>query len=267
MSSAKTRARRVIGLGVASAALCVCLCGSVYAKPKNKASAPPPPPAAEPKDNADQADKPEANHAEPSTTPAPAQPTAAGPKAAVTISPAPKAAEPSAEPSAEPAPDANGEKLASLRAEVTTLMDDLVEARSRAALLGKTLFKTQVRVLVQNLAAPDPVLSKLVLKLDGAPIFRGEGNAVSDEPRQVFQGFIAPGAHVLSVEVEQQSRDDAAYGYGLHNSYRFSALREKRSDLLLVLDDDSDLASEFPDDGEYDVRTRLKVKTKDLTEE
>jgi hypothetical protein len=163
----------------------------------------------------------------------------------------------------------NNEKLAALRADVTALTDDLVEARSRAAMLGKTLFKTQVRVRLQNLAAPDPVLVKIALKLDGAPIYRGDGAALSgDDARQVFQGFIAPGAHVLSAEIEQRSREDAAYGYVLHETYRFVALREKRSELTLVLDDDSDLASEFPDDseGEYDVRVKLRVKTKDLSE-
>jgi len=164
---------------------------------------------------------------------------------------------------------AAGEKLAALRADVSTLTDDLVEARSRAAMLGKTLFKTQVRIRLQNLAAPDPVLVKVVLKLDGAPIYRTDGAALTgDEARQVFQGFIAPGAHVLSAEVEQRSRDDAAYGYVLHDTYRFQALREKRSELTLILDDDSDLASEFPDDseGEYDVRVKLRVKTQDLNE-
>jgi hypothetical protein len=164
---------------------------------------------------------------------------------------------------------AANEKLAALRADVSSLTDDLVEARSRAAMLGKTLFKTQVRVRLQNLAAPDPVLVKVVLKLDGAPIYRTDGASLTgDEARQVFQGFIAPGAHVLSAEIEQRSRDDAAYGYVLHDTYRFQALREKRSELTLILDDDSDLASEFPDDseGEYDVRVKLRVRTQALTE-
>jgi hypothetical protein len=170
----------------------------------------------------------------------------------------PKAAEPT------PADDA---QLAALRSDVSGLVDDLVEARARAALLGKTLFKTQLRVRVQNLAAPDPVLVKIALKLDGAPIFQGDQSALKgDAASQVFEGFIAPGAHVLSAELEQNSRDDAAYGYSLHETYRFAALRDKRSELTLIVDDDSDLASDFPGSqaGEYDVRIKLRVKTKAL---
>ena len=250
-------------LGVA----CVCATHDARAKPKAEKRAAT---VAAPAVSADASDpdrQAEAPHAEPNDT----ADREAVPAAQVT----PATGEPPTEQATSSAVESDNsaaanEKLAALRADVSTLTDDLVEARSRAALLGKTLFKTQVRVKVQNLAAPDPVLVKLVLKLDGAPIFRGDAAALGgeDDERQVFQSFIAPGAHVLSAEVEQRSQQDAAYGYVLHDTYRFQALRDKRSELTLILDDDSDLASEFPDDaeGEYDVRIKLRVRTKALNE-
>lgn len=177
--------------------------------------------------------------------------------------PAPPAPSRAPEPPVAPKPDEQ-QQLASLRSDVATLIDDMVEARARAALLGKTLFKTRLALRIQNLAAPDPVLASLTLKLDGAPVFRGDGSALrGEDARQVFEGFIAPGPHVLSVELEQRSQSDGAYGYTLHDSYRFSALREKHSELTLILDDDSDLAKEFPGDGEgeYDIHLKLRVRT------
>jgi hypothetical protein len=183
--------------------------------------------------------------------------------------PAAETKPPEQPPNPEPAAADSG-KLAELRADVAGLVDEMVEARTRVALLGKTLFKTQLRVKIQNLAAPDPVLGKVVLKLDGAPIYHGDGAALSgDDAHQVFQGFIAPGAHVLAAELEQSSKRDAAYGYSLHESYRFQVVRDKRSELTLIMDDDSDLADDFPDDaqGEYDVRMKLRVRTKNLNEE
>ncbi|MET0387351.1 MAG: hypothetical protein ABW321_15390 [Polyangiales bacterium] len=175
-----------------------------------------------------------------------------------------------AESGERPAGAAPAEQLAGLRSDVAQLIDDMVQARARAAELGKTLFKTRLRLKIQNLAAPDPVLVKIVLTLDGAPIFRGDGAVLrEDDARQVFDGMIAPGPHVLLAELEQRSRGDAAYGYTLHDTYRFQALRNKRSELTLIIDDDSDLAHDFPDDakGEYDVRIKLRVRTKDLDEE
>ncbi len=187
------------------------------------------------------------------------------------------AAEAPAEPTPEPAPAPAAEEAApppsqvdALQTELSALMDELVQARTRASLIGKTLFKTQVRVFVQNLAGDDAILAKIVLKLDGAPIFRGDAAAIrGDEERRVFEGFIAPGPHVLTAEIEQSSRDDSAYGYELRESYRFQTIRDKRNELRLVLRDDSDVASEFPDDqdGEYDVRTKLRVQTKDPSDE
>jgi hypothetical protein len=161
-------------------------------------------------------------------------------------------------------------QLATLRAQAAELIDELAQARAKATLLGKTLFKTQLRLRIQNLAAPDPRLTKLVLKLDGAPVFVGDGAALSgDAARQVFEGFVAPGRHVLTAELTQQSRQDESFGYSMHDSYNFKAQKDKVSELTLIVDDDSDMASEYPDDGdgEYDVRLKLRVRTKERGEE
>jgi hypothetical protein len=194
-------------------------------------------------------------------------PASAAPETrAANSEPSPKAAA-SARPTGTPASAAvESSQLASLQSDVTQLIDDMVQARARAALLGKTLFKTRLRLNVQNLAAPDPVLVRVVLTLDGAPVFRGDGSALrGDDSRQVFEGFVSPGPHVLTVELEQRSQRDGTYGYTLHDSYRFQALREHESDLTLVVDDDSNLASDFADDakGEYDVRVKLRVRTRE----
>ena len=63
-----------------------------------------------------------------------------------------------------------------MREELSTVMDSLVSARARAALLGKSLFKTRVRVQLVNDAADDQLLGKVALSLDGNPIYRGEGS-------------------------------------------------------------------------------------------
>ena len=140
-------------------------------------------------------------------------------------------------------------------------MDSLVQARARAAVLGKALWKTTVALKIDN-QAEDQVAVRVSLWLDGAPVWSGDGSALSDPDRTLFSGFLAPGQHVLTYEVEQRARADEKYRYTLRASHRFSALRERRSELRLVLEDDSDIAEDFADDeeGEYDVRARLKVR-------
>ena len=200
----------------------------------------------------------------PSPASLPAQPTADP----ATDAPAPASDEapPQAPPSAsapEPAAaDQEQAEIAALQAELSQVMDDLVQARTRVAVLGKSLFTTRVRVKLDNRAAPDQTVARAQLWLDGPPIFSGDAGALRDPERTLWEGFAAPGAHVLTLEVEHRARDDEAFRYTLRESFRFMVVREHRTDLRLVLEDDSDMAEEFPDDkeGNYEVQTRLEAR-------
>lgn len=171
------------------------------------------------------------------------------------------------EPAADPFLDAEGPDLGPIREEFTAIMDELVQVRSRVAVLGRQLFRTRMTVSVQNRAADDNSLARMVLKLDGAPIFQGEGGEVSEDGAQVFDGFAAPGPHVLTIEVEQRARANDEYRYELRDTYRFQVIRDRLIEVTIVLDDDSDIAEDFEDDeeGEFDVRTRMRVATRALS--
>jgi hypothetical protein len=180
--------------------------------------------------------------------------------------------EPAADPAAPAKPMAKPRdpaEVAALQQELAQLMDDLVQARARVAVLGKALFHTKVRVRVDVSDAEDQVIGKVGLWLDGAAIFSGDGAALGDPERPLFEGFAAPGPHVLEVEIEQRARADEAYRYTLRESYRFEVVGERRTDLRLRLADDSDIAKDFHDDrsGEYDVHTRLQVRAVPLNED
>lgn len=229
--------------------------------PHKAATATPAAPAAS-DSSADSAPEPDVS------TPVPAEPASGSakpepPAAAVTPAPAAKA---EAAPADSAQPDA---EVASLQQELAQVMDDLVQARARVALLGKSLFKTRVRVRLDNRAAPDQIAGRIALFLDGAPIWSGDGGGLRDPKQVLFDGVAAPGPHVLGLEIEQRAREDDAYRYTLRDSYHFNVLRERRTDLTLVLDDDSDIAEDFKDDdeGQYDVRTKLEVRAAALNEE
>jgi hypothetical protein len=177
-------------------------------------------------------------------------------------SPPPSTAETSAEPAPAPAVPA------ALSKDVATVMDELVQLRARTRVLGKALFKTKMQVRVENEAAPDQIAARLQLWLDGAPIWSGDGSGLRDPERVLFEGLAAPGPHVLTYEVEQRARDDEKYRYSQRASLRFVALRDRRMELVLVLEDDSDMAEDFDEDeeGEYDVRVQMQVSAHRLDE-
>jgi hypothetical protein len=159
----------------------------------------------------------------------------------------------------------DGPDLGPLREQLAAVMDELVQMRTRMAVLGRQLFQTRVRVRVHNRAGKRQSLARVSVSLDGAPVFQQDGD-IGKDARRVFEGFSAPGPHLLTVEVEQRARAAEGFGYTLRDTYRFEVVRGKTTDVLVVLDDKSAMAEDFPDgeEGEYDVRTRVRVATRDL---
>lgn len=175
--------------------------------------------------------------------------------------------EPSVEPTEQFDPGPAPPDLSELRADYTQLMDDLVQARLRVSTLGTQLFRTRITVDLQDRTGDDVNLARFVVHLDGAPAFQSDGPVEgADRGREIYTGSLAPGPHVLTLEVEQRARQDDAYRYTLRETFRFQVVPERLSEVTLILDDDSDIAGNFPSGGEgrYEVRTRLRVATRAL---
>lgn len=178
---------------------------------------------------------------------------------------------PAAEPSTTPIdtfdPGSMPPDISPIRADYVSLMDDLVQARMRVHALGNELFRTRIRVDLQDRTGGAVSVARMVVHLDGAPIFQSDGPVErADQGRELFVGALAPGPHVLTLEVEQRARDDAEYRYTLRESFRFQVIRERLSEVTLILEDSSDIARSFPAGGEgrYEVRTRVRVATRAL---
>lgn len=157
--------------------------------------------------------------------------------------------------------------LSPLRAEYSSLMDDMVAARELVATLGEDLFQTRVAITVQDRAGDDQSLASFALELDGTPVFHTEGEIEGGgDGRQVYEGALAPGPHVLTVAMEQRASQDSEYRYVQRDTYRFIVVRDRRTEIEIVLEDDSDIAQHFAHDGEgrYDVHTRVRVATRAL---
>jgi hypothetical protein len=175
--------------------------------------------------------------------------------------------EPGTTPTAEFDPGPAPPDVSPIRADYVALMDDLVQARMRVGALGAELFHTRIKVDLQDRTGDNVAVARLVVHLDGAPVFQSDGPVENaSNGREIFTGSLAPGPHVLTLEVEQRARDDDAYRYTLRESYRFQVVRERLSEVTLVLEDGSDMARSFPSGGEghYEVRTRMRVATRAL---
>lgn len=228
-----------------------------------------PPPTAEPAETPAEtpAAEGEAAPAAEETGPAAAQESAEGGDTPPDMVVEPTAVEPSAAPSPEFDPGPAPPDVSPIRTDYVSLMDELVQARMRVSALGAELFRTRITVDLQDRTGDNLSLARIVVHLDGAPVFQADSAVEgADNGREIFTGSLAPGPHVLSLEVEQRAREDDDYRYTLRESFRFQVARERLSEVTLVLDDDSDMARSFPSGGEgrYEVRTRMRVATRAL---
>ncbi|HEX6243450.1 MAG TPA: hypothetical protein VFZ61_21200, partial [Polyangiales bacterium] len=190
------------------------------------------------------------------TAPAPAAPaaptTAPTSIAPVTIESRKAAA---ASPTQTAAPD-----VSALSGELSAVMDELIQARTRASVLAKSLFRTRIDIKVLR-RADDQQLVRIKLALDGMPIHDSDGAALRNDEAQLFSGFVAPGTHEISLEITEQAKENPTYRYTRSERFRIETKKHTSTQVDVLLRDNSDMAEELPegDDGKYDVSTRVRV--------
>ena len=141
------------------------------------------------------------------------------------------------------------------------LLSDIAALRSRVAALTTTLFKSKVRIVVRT-SGDNAKINSFVVTLDDGVVYSATERFVADDERTVYEHAVAPGHHVVGIEVERT--DARGKEYTTWQTSRFSVLVPD-SQLLeaeMLVEDDSDMAEDFPEDsdGEYDVRVRLRAR-------
>lgn len=208
----------------------------------------------------------------PSAAFAEAVPSAEGPKASATelvqeVAPVEVKVEKVDKPE-QVAPPATSDSVEQLEQELSSVMDELIQARTRTAVLTKALFRTPLKVTVARRSKAQR-LAHITLRLDGVPVHDSDGASLSSGEAQLFEGFAAPGMHEVSVEIMEEAKENAAYRYVRHERFRLEIKKDTQTHIELILDDDSDMADKLPrkNRGEYDVRTRLRVRAEKVAKD
>lgn len=180
---------------------------------------------------------------------------------------APPKKEPKSEPASQDAsplnPEANefpGAPPAALPAEFDRLLADIAALRGRVAALMTSLFTSKLQVNVESSADEAHVVG-LVVTLDGGVIYSSTsfGNG---EPKQVYLHSVAPGHHVLGIQIERV--DARAKEYRSWQQSRFSIVvpDKKQVEANFTLEDDSDMGEAFvgSEAGEYALEVELYAR-------
>ena len=145
--------------------------------------------------------------------------------------------------------------------EYDKLLGDIAALRSRVAALTTTLFASKLRVVVET-KGEDARLASFNITLDDGVVFAAPDRFSAEDERTVYEHAVAPGHHVVGVEIERY--DARNKQYRTWQSSRFSVIipESKLVDAHLQIIDDSDMADDFPSDadGEYDLRVKLRAR-------
>ncbi len=144
------------------------------------------------------------------------------------------------------------------------LLSDIAALRSRVAAVTTTLFSSKLRVLV-GVEGDDARIASFRVTLDDGIVYSAPERFGSDEPQVVYEHAVAPGHHMLGVEIERYDARNREYRTWQSSKFSIIVPESKRLESSLRIQDDSDMADDFPDDqdGEYDLRVRLRARVAD----
>jgi hypothetical protein len=145
--------------------------------------------------------------------------------------------------------------------EYDKLLGDIATLRSRVSALTTTLFASKVRVVVET-RGNDARVASFSVTLDDGVVFTAPERFIAEDERTVYEHSVAPGHHVLGVDIERF--DTRNKEYRTWQSSRFSVVvpESRLVDAHLIIQDSSDMGKDFPgdQDGEYDLRVRLRAR-------
>jgi hypothetical protein len=213
------------------------------------------PPAAPPTDAA--GDKP----AEPPAAAAPA-PTGGG--AGGTGGVSSDAAEPSASAGAA-APDkaTDGPDVDTLRQEYLSLRDELFKSRARANAVASQLYSTRIQVKLTYTTGRFYNPAKSSIRLDGANIYEDATGAIGGDDGVRFDGYVAPGRHLITFHVEAIGKDDDSFTSTTETQIVVKAVAGKDLIVAAKARDAGDIAYEWKrsEKGSYGLGIDVAVRT------
>jgi hypothetical protein len=242
-------------------------------KPRPRRPVPPPAPAKKP------AEPPAPAPAEPpapaATEPAPASvPVAANAGSSTTggtgVNPASSAGADSAATSTAGAAEkpAEGPDVDSLRQEYLSLRDELFKSRARANAVASQLYSTRIQVKLTYTTGRYYNPAKASIRLDGANIYEDATGAIAGDDGLRFDGYIAPGRHMITFHVEATGKDDDTFTSTTESQIVVKAVPGKDLMVAARARDSGDIAYEWKrsEKGSYGLGIDVSVKTAKVAE-
>jgi hypothetical protein len=150
-----------------------------------------------------------------------------------------------------------------LRQEYLSLRDELFKSRARANAVASALYSTRISIKLAWDSGRYYGVSKASIRLDGATVYEDTKGAIAGDDGVRFDGYVAPGKHVITFHVDASGKDDDSFTSSTESQVVVKAVANK--DLLVGAHakDGGDIAYEWKksEHGNYGLGINVTVKT------
>jgi hypothetical protein len=148
-------------------------------------------------------------------------------------------------------------------ADLDKIMGDIAALRARVAAIGDTLFKSRIVLRVET-RGDHAKIGKLAVSLDEGVVYTAPAGFVADDETTIYDHAVAPGRHVLGVDIDRRDDRGETFRTGQHSRVTLEVPENQRLETTIRIDDDSDMGADFPSGqkGSYDLRIRVRAKAK-----
>lgn len=194
----------------------------------------------------------------PSPQAAPAPPAPGSPPAG-----AGSAAPPPSGDTTSDAADVKEMDVDSLRQEYLALRDELFKSRARAHAVAGQLYSTRMTIKLTWGSPRTYGVTKASIRLDGATVFEDATGAIASDDGVRFDGYVAPGRHLVTFHVEATGKDDEAFTSTTEAQVTVKAVAEKDLVVAAKARDSGDIAYAWKrsEKGSYGLGIDVTVKT------
>jgi hypothetical protein len=148
-------------------------------------------------------------------------------------------------------------------ADLDKILGDIAALRSRVAAIGDTLFKSRIVLRVET-RGDHAKIGKLAVSLDEGVVYTAPAGFFADDETTIYDHAVAPGRHVLGVDVDRRDDRGETFRTGQHSRVTLEVPENQRLETTIRIDDDSDMGADFPSGqkGSYDLRVRVRAKAR-----
>jgi hypothetical protein len=168
----------------------------------------------------------------------------------------------------KPGKPGDGPDVDSLRQEYLSLRDELFKSRARANAVASQLYSTRIQIKLTYTTARYYNPARSSIRLDGASVYEDTSGAIGGDDGVRFDGYVAPGRHLITFHVEATGKDDDSFSSTTESQIVVKAVAGKDLMVWAKAKDAGDIAYQWKrsENGSYGLGIDVAVKAAKLAE-